>query len=103
MATLLDIACMYEGENKLFKRTMGAVMKTAWAIIAEDEGTSNHANRLIWANAVCDSRDECVSRTHGIFGRVLSNATVQASGDGISDNDLEWVVAYFVDAVAIGE
>jgi hypothetical protein len=102
MATLLEIAGLYEGENKLFKRTMGAAMKVAWAILAEDAGTANHANRLVWAQAVCSDRAECVSRTHGIFGRVLSNATVQGDAEDVADNDLEWVVSFFVNDVATG-
>ena len=103
MATLLQIADMYHGGNAFFKRVMGACMKAAWDIINEDAGTDNHANRLVWALDVVSGYAAAEARAKTIFGLVLSNATIQTSGDASTDNDIQFVVNGFINTVATGE
>ena len=102
MATLEQIADLYAGGNLFFKRVVGACLSAAWDIVNEDAGTENHANRLIWAEDVLGGVANAETRAKRIFGLVLSNATIQSSGDASTDNDIQFVVNSFINTVADG-
>ncbi len=102
MADLIDIADLFVNGNVLKKRILGACLQAAWDIQNESAGTDNHENRLIWANAVLSGVDEARSCADDLVGLVLSNATIQASGEDATDNDVQFVVNSLIDTVADG-
>lgn len=77
-------------------------MKAAWAIRNEDAGTTNHANRIVWANGILASKQGMVDAATEMFLYFLSNATIQTNGDASTDNDIEFVVNSLVDTLAVG-
>ncbi len=99
MATLMDIKLAYDGHATLLNRVQGACIKLAGAIRSEDVGTTNHANRLIWAGQV---EADPVTKAKQMIGRVLGNPTIatqmEASGDGL----IETVVGNLINSYALG-
>ena len=78
----------------------GACLKAAQDIENEDEGTTNHANRLTWAAEV-EANPKAVARDMG--QRVLDNATIAADVEGAIDSDMQFVVNSLIDEFATGD
>jgi hypothetical protein len=103
--TLQQIYTLRYSTTGVYNRVVGACLKAAAAIINESAGTSNHANRLIWANA-------CLSDPHvkarQIMSEISLNATIQtaynpaSANEGVTDNDLEFVTNSSIDKYATG-
>lgn len=104
MATLLQIYNILYGDDyrPLLNRTISAVLNAANAIVNEDPGTANHANRLAWAQAALASRDGLTAATDEMFVGVCSNATIQMTGNDATDNDIQFVVNSLVNSYATG-
>lgn len=101
--TNLEIHNHCYGPSVLLARFMGSCLKSAGAIKAEDAGTTNHANRVIWANAVIASRDGCEAKARQIMQHAFaSNATLQSAGESATDNDVDYLVAAYIDTYATG-
>jgi len=97
LATYLELyALRYSDELK--KRVTAAVAIAAQQVLAEDSGTANHANRVIWAN---EALTDAQLMTEKIMWRVLGNATIAASGLASTDGDLQFVVNSLIDFVAV--
>ena len=85
------------------RRVEYCLKKAAIAIMAEDAGTANHAERVVYANKVLEGTASISEACKA----VVTNATLTAGGDldagplfGISDNDLEFTVNSMVNALA---
>jgi len=92
MATLQEIYAIIQPQNPVMGRVMAALVKASWAVLVEDAGTENHANRLALAQKVIADPKPFEAKVWRLF---LSNATVQAVIDnlsGLSDNDILYVV-----------
>jgi hypothetical protein len=79
-------------------RVRQLVIKAAIAVIAEDVGTVNHANRIAYAKKILAG-----SVTFAVWATaVLTNATIAASADpsSTSDNDLEFTINSMFNAFA---
>jgi hypothetical protein len=65
------------------------------AILGEDAGTANHANRVALAQGclVEVKRERVVAM---LLSVIVTNGTVQTQGDGIADGDLRWLVAHYL-------
>ena len=103
--SLVQIYACWVGETgTLRKKFVGACLKAAYDIANEDPGTANHANRLIWSNAVLTgTRDEVEQKAVEMLRyAVVSNATIQAAGDDAADNDVQYVVNSQIDILATG-
>lgn len=98
MATLLDLYDLRYNEA-MKKRVTAAIAKAAQDVLAEDDQTANHTNRVIWAN---DALKDAQLMTEKIMWRVLGNATIAANGEASTDNDIQFVVNSLIDFVAIG-
>ena len=102
---LTDIyACWSAQSGTLRAKFIAACLKAAYAILNEDAGTSNHANRLIWANAVLNgtiAEVEAMASQHLRYG-MASNASLQASCEASTDNDVEFVVNSQINIFATG-
>ena len=104
MATLLQIYNILYGDDyrPLTNRTISAVLNAANAVINEDPGTANHANRLVWAQAALASREGLSAAADEMFVGVCSNPTIQTTGNDATDNDIQFVVNSLVNSYATG-
>lgn len=100
MATLDEIHALAVGMPLLRQRFAAARLKAAWDILNEDAGTTNHAERLVWANAVLGAYDG-TPFVEVEYRRFLSNSTIQTTGNASSDNDVQFVVNSMSDAFAL--
>jgi len=99
---LIDIAQLLEQRRVLFDRFKGAVVMAAASVYAEDAGTANHTNRMLWAEDVL-LEGNILKRVEELYRLAMTNATIVAAGNGCLDSDIEWVVANFLNTVARGE
>lgn len=98
MATLLEKNELFSSPN-LRDRTKAAIREYAGVVLAEDAGTDNHANRVIWA---VDSLDSIDAATKRMLSEVVNNPTIQDVGDVCSDNDIKFVVNESINKFAVG-
>jgi hypothetical protein len=99
MSNLLDIYNLAMGPDgsTLLAKTAGAVAKRANAVLTEPENSPGRGKRIAWAKrALVDP----VAEAKRMLWAVLGNATVQANGAAVADNDLEWVVGQLIDVFA---
>jgi hypothetical protein len=92
MATLQQIYGIIQPQNPVMGRVVGALLKAAWAVLAESDQTENHTNRLALARKVVADPKVYEAKAWRLF---LANATVQAAIDDLSalaDNDILYVV-----------
>jgi hypothetical protein len=82
--------------TSLKERVEGAILTDCEAIVNEDAGTPDHANRYAWAEWA--SLNSSVATTY-FMGPLALNSSIQASveadptGGGVTDNDISFVVA----------
>ena len=101
MASYEQIASMYD--NEIFmKRLAVAVVKAANAIKWEPEGTSNHANRLIWSNQVWATSGLPYGKAREMFNSVIANSTIEANGIASTDTQIQDAVNGLIDTYATG-
>ena len=80
------------------QQVMGSLLAAAAQILNEAASTANHANRLLWANAIYINPQ---AQTQFFLPGMLSNATISgeagsapgASGTPCLDSDVDFVVA----------
>ena len=93
--------------NAPFKqRVTMAVLKAARDVKAESSGTTNHAERLAWANSLID-----LGVADAMAGRflvnVVANSTISSAFGAeqdqtdVTDNDIQFVVNGLVDQYAL--
>ena len=90
MATLIEIHNLAVGAPQLQQRFYAARLRAAWDVRNEDPGTTNHAARIAWANIVLNNYQGSSSFYN--YSTFLANATIQSSGSGATDNDIQFVV-----------
>jgi len=92
MATLQDIYAQSQPNGELAGRVEGAFIKASWAVLTEDVGTTDHANRLALAKQVLIAPRAYVQKFYRL---VISDATIQASlgnTSALDDSDIESAV-----------
>jgi hypothetical protein len=89
--------------NQTFQdQVQGALLAAAFNVINESADTPNHANRLLWANAIYTNP---VEQMKFFLPGMLTNPTVAAeagapngdSGTPVTDSDVDYVVASLFD------
>jgi len=86
----------------LRNRVYGSLVKAAGDILNEDAETASHAERVKLALSIIADPGE--GSVPAEFTRLAaSNVTVQASAPNYVDNDLDFVVASFLTAVAVAK
>jgi len=93
MATLEQLDALIVGNPLLRQRFRAARIKAAWYVVNENAQTANHAARLAWANKIIGNYEADLDVE---YRWLCSNATVQASPATTTDNDLDYVVAVFL-------
>ena len=75
------------------------MMKLAADVLNESGATANHANRIIWANAILLNPTVEVGnmKTH-----IMLNATIAANPSAATSNDVEFVISGLIDTFAKG-
>jgi len=94
---LLDVWNLRQTAHILKARCAAATAKAALDVLNEDPGTTNHANRLVWAKEALVNADTVAER---MFWGILQNATIAAAGDEATDNDVQFVVNSLIDTFA---
>lgn len=87
------------GDHTLWRQAYVAVLKAAADIRNEDEGTSNHANRLVWA---AEAAQDPLAKVNELKHRIMENATIASAPAAASDNDVQFVVNSLIDSFATG-
>src|SRR6266550_6558728 len=95
MATLAVIQTFAVGQPTLFSLFKAARLQTAWNILAESAGTTNHAARLVWAIKIFTNYDQDDGKEYRWF---LSHANVQSAGSAITDANCIVAVDSFVNS-----
>lgn len=87
------------GDEVLWRQAFVAVLKAAADIRNEDVGTSNHTNRLLWAQEV---EQDPAAKVREMKYRIMENATIQAAPTSATDNDVQFVINSLIDSFATG-
>jgi hypothetical protein len=93
VATLEQLDALIVGNPLLRQRFRAARIKAAWNVVNESAATANHAARLTWANKILDDYEADLDEE---YRWLCSNATIQSNPAATTDNDLEFVVATFL-------
>ena len=105
MATLSQIGNFWAVRaGYQYERWLGGCLVAAYNIINEDPETSNHANRLTWANVMLGDDEAAVGaqvRAH-VKLAIASNATLQGDPEGIDDGGIQFIVNSQIDTLATG-
>jgi hypothetical protein len=100
---LIDQYNLQYTHTLLQQRTQIAIESAAYNVLNEDPGTTNHANRIVWANTVLNNPGKMMILE---MAMVVQNPTIQAEGDNAADGDIQFVVNglvdYFANAIASG-
>jgi hypothetical protein len=102
---LVDIyKCWSAQSGTLRAKFIAACLVAAYAIVNEDSGTTNHANRLTWANAILDGTVGEVEEkaVQHLRYAMASNATLQSACEAASDNDVQFIVNSQINIFATG-
>lgn len=99
---LIDLYHAAVAESELRKRSVGGAIKAQADVRNEDPATPNHANRLIWADAlVADPKVE----GDKLWTIMLQDATVLdavSNGTAVTDAQVQAVVNANIDTLATG-
>ena len=96
--TYQEIYKLMHEVGALWEKSEVACFKAAVDVLNEDTGTTNHANRVLWAQAVLLSN----AKSNEMKYHILQNATIQALGNASTDNDVQFVVNSLIDTFATG-
>ena len=103
MAATASEAVWIAQQTDFLRRVRYFAMKAAVAVMAEEAGTANHAERVVYAKTILNNSYN--SNAYALA--CMANATLQASADtsdtdlfGVSDNDLEFTVNSLLNAMA---
>ena len=99
MATLLETSRLLNERGDLWNKVRGGVIKAASSVYAEDAGTTNHANRLLWAKDVLLTGN-IDARALEMYRMAMTNDQIVGAGNASLDTDVEWIIAYFLNQVA---
>ena len=100
---LIDVYHAAVADSQVRQRVIGAALIAAGDIRVEDVGTDNHANRLVWADALSNNPLGIGTQ---LFHYMLRDAAVLAvisEGTPITDAQVQTAVSGYINAVATGE
>ena len=100
MGYVEDWALITDQANDLHAKISRAIDVAARDVINEDPGTTNHANRIVWARHIRKGPTNITIEANAWINVVLDNATIAAAGNLATDNDVQFVVNGLVDDMA---
>lgn len=89
-----------DAASTLRQKVAVAIHTAAVAIINEDPGTQNHAQRLRWARQVVDTPSGPVVQAAAHIWEVLENAVIAADPAAATDSDVQFTVNSLIDRFA---
>ena len=96
---LKELYQAFTGRTDFLYQVAGGCLMAAKDIIEEDPGTTNHANRVIWAE---EAQENPKAKAREMLTKVIENATMAADVEGAVDNDVQFVVNSLIDTFATG-
>jgi len=103
MATLSDMGNFWAASSGgQYERWLGGCLKTAYDVLNESGATTNHADRLVWANSILGGDESATQAKVRAMMKyaIASNATIQSAPLSATDNDIVFVVASQLDILA---
>jgi len=97
MSTLLELHHISQESGELFARFEAGMLYKSWAVIVEDVGTPNHANRLVLAKNTLLNTSPTAKQYFKYF---LSDNTIQANLEESTDVEIMSAITNFYDAMA---
>lgn len=97
--SLAQISQAYHGEGTLLRRIEGAMLHSAAYIRIEAAETENHANRLLWMNAV---QADVTTEAKKMLPRILQEQAIETNPDGVADEVIQYAVDYHLNSFATG-
>lgn len=88
------------GDSYFMGRLAMGLVKTASDIMNEDESTTNHAERLVWANSVLAMTGPPIAEAQRVFNLIMLNVTIANAGKMATDNDLLYVISSSMAVIA---
>ena len=93
----LDSDFTLKNSLTLSHRIAAALVRGAEAIRNEAPETANHANRLSWSKIMLQGDSGPENEAKRWKWMIIQNATIAASGDASTDNDIEFAVNSLID------
>ena len=97
MVTLLELHQISQEGGELFARFEAGMLYRSWAIVVEDAGTFNHANRLVLAKAILLNTSSVAKRYFKYF---LSAEDIQINLASSTDAQIVTAITGFYDVMA---
>jgi len=98
--TLYDDIYALRGSANISNRVCVALIKASQDIYDEDPATTNHANRVIWANATITTDGSAEAQR--FMWAVLADTTVRTAGEAATDAQIQSAVDANIDKYATG-
>jgi hypothetical protein len=86
--------------SSLRNRVAAALTAAAEDVRTEAAATANHAERFTWATGILSGFNAPQAEADRAMWIIVQNATIQASGEASTDNDVQFVVNGLVDFLA---
>lgn len=99
MATYEEIADLFE-DPILKEKSRVALIVAAQTIFDEDPGTTNHANRVIWARYVINNTEDGVGpavRAILAANKDAPVSAIQSATDALVQSNIDAIVDFFAD------
>jgi len=100
LATLLELHSIAQASGELFARFEAGMLFKSWAIITEDVGTANHANRIELAKNILLSPSLTAKKYFRYF---LSDPDIQTNLFGSTDAQIVSAITGFFNVMANAE
>ena len=97
MSSLLDLHEIAQTSGELFARFEAGMLFKSWAIIMEDAGTANHANRMVLAKNILLNPSATAKKYFRYF---LSDPDIQANLLASTDAQIVSAITGFFDVMA---
>lgn len=100
MATYAELRDQFLNNSGLQDQVRVAITVAAIAIKDEDPGTTNHANRLIWAKQALNNPDEKVSAFMDVVlaeNKTATVAAIESASDTTVQTNVDGAVDLFAD------
>jgi hypothetical protein len=96
--TYLQMYDLAVQSSELKNRTKVALSDAIPDVFNEDAGTTNHAERYVWAQYASNNLEQVRDQ---FMWFIVAHPMIEADGEAISDSDLKAVVSSFIDMFAL--
>ena len=97
MATLIELHSIAQASGELFARFEAGMLYKSWAIVEEDPGTANHANRMVLAKNILLNPSPTAKKYFRYF---LSDPDIQTNLSESTDAQIVTAITGFFNVMA---